>query len=417
MYSMRALRKVFLSAVLAVLVCAFAACGGDPDTLGDTNSSSIGNNGTVSSGSSGSSASNPGGDSSSSASNMSGGSNSSDSNPSDGSSSSAATYTVTFNKNGGTTEASPTTKTVTYPATTVDALPTEPTRTGYAFTGWTTAAVGGTAFTADTPVTESITVYAQWTQLPTNSYIVTFNRNGGTTDASPRTKAVIAPATTVGTLPAPPAQTGYTFAGWNTAANGGGTAFTASTPVTANITVYAQWTANIYTVTFNKNGGDIEASPTTKTVTYPATTIDALPTPPTRAGYTFQRWTTTATGGNWFTATTTVTASITVYAQWGKNYTFTFDKNGGDTEANPTTITMVRSREHGRHIACGTDASGLYLYGLEHCGQWRRYVVLLKHHGKREYHGIRAVDAGERCHDTYSIRHVYNGQSDDRGEP
>jgi uncharacterized repeat protein (TIGR02543 family) len=46
----------------------------------------------------------------------------------------------------------------------------------------------------------------------------------------------------VGALPTPPTKPCYTFSGWYTATHGGGTPFTASTPVTANITVYAQWT-------------------------------------------------------------------------------------------------------------------------------------------------------------------------------
>jgi uncharacterized repeat protein (TIGR02543 family) len=90
--------------------------------------------------------------------------------------------------------------------------------------------------------------------------------------------------------------------------------------VSAIITVYAQWTAKIYTVTFNKNNttsGSTEASPATKTVTVPATTINALPTAPTRTGYTFTGWNTQSNGlGTPFVQTTTVSASITVYAQW-----------------------------------------------------------------------------------------------------
>ncbi|MDR1868202.1 MAG: InlB B-repeat-containing protein [Treponema sp.] len=76
----------------------------------------------------------------------------------------STTFTVTFDKNEGTTDADPTTKTVTAPATTVDALPTPPARTDYLFDGWNTQANGeGEAFTADNVVTASITVYAQWT--------------------------------------------------------------------------------------------------------------------------------------------------------------------------------------------------------------------------------------------------------------
>jgi len=76
-------------------------------------------------------------------------------------------YTVTFDKNNGTTEASPGTKKVTNPATTVDSLPTPPDRTDYTFNGWNTKENGtGDSFTADTKVTGDITVYAQWTPKP-----------------------------------------------------------------------------------------------------------------------------------------------------------------------------------------------------------------------------------------------------------
>jgi len=62
-------------------------------------------------------------------------------------------------------------------------------------------------------------------------YTVTFDKNGGTTDASPTTQSVLAGGTV--TLPTAPTRYGYTFSAWNTAAGGGGTAFTASTTVNA----------------------------------------------------------------------------------------------------------------------------------------------------------------------------------------
>ena len=90
---------------------------------------------------------------------------------------------------------------------------------------------------ADTTVT--IAAY----NSPT-TYTVTFDKNGGDTEANPQTKTVTSPATTVGTLPAPPTKSGYTFTGWNRQANGSGTAFMAVTTVTGDITVYAQWRYN-----------------------------------------------------------------------------------------------------------------------------------------------------------------------------
>ncbi len=104
----------------------------------------------------------------------------------------AATCTVTFNKNGGDTEASPTTKTVVS-GETVDALPTAPTRSGYSFTGWNTASDGsGASFTAVVKVKSDITLYAQWSKNSDTG-------NGGVSGGSTTTTS---PVTTVNGLTA-----------------------------------------------------------------------------------------------------------------------------------------------------------------------------------------------------------------------
>jgi uncharacterized repeat protein (TIGR02543 family) len=227
----------------------------------------------------------------------------------------SAEYTVTFDKNGGDTEANPTSKTVIYPATTVGTLPAPPTRSGYTFDSWNTQSNGlGTSFTDSTTVSADITVYAQWTA---NSYTVTFKLNDGT-ETVYATKTVTTPATTIGAadFPADPSRSGYTFASWNTQPNGSGTPFTATTSVSGDITVYAQWTANSYTVTFKLND-DTGNNHVVKTVTSPATTVTDFPADPTRSGYTFASWNTQPNGsGTSFTDSTTVSANITVYAQW-----------------------------------------------------------------------------------------------------
>lgn len=73
---------------------------------------------------------------------------------------------VVFDKNGGDTEASPSVMMqdkIEGAVNHFDLPTTEPTRSGYIFTGWNTKADGsGDAFTAETNVTESLTVYAQW---------------------------------------------------------------------------------------------------------------------------------------------------------------------------------------------------------------------------------------------------------------
>jgi uncharacterized repeat protein (TIGR02543 family) len=73
----------------------------------------------------------------------------------------------------------------------------------------------------------------------------------------------------------------------------------------------------LYTVTFNADGGSPATQ--TKTVTSGSSVGSSnMPSTPTKSGYSFGGWyTSTGGGGSQFTATTTVTGNITVYAQWG----------------------------------------------------------------------------------------------------
>jgi len=127
-------------------------------------------------------------------------------------------------------------------------------------TGWSNVGTNSPSFTLPTATAGTTYYYVEVTNTSTGSatkitcgpaavvvnpvYTVTFNKNNtttGSTDASPATKSVIYPATHIDALPTPSTRTPFTFEGWNTQADGKGTVFTASTPVTANITVYAQW--------------------------------------------------------------------------------------------------------------------------------------------------------------------------------
>ena len=94
----------------------------------------------------------------------------------------------------------------------------------------------------------------------------------------------VLPSGTLATRPDAPAATpGYTFGGWNKA---DGTAWDyASDKVTDNITLYAKWAANTYTITFDTAGGS-EIAP----ITQDYGTNIAAPADPTREGYTFIGW-------------------------------------------------------------------------------------------------------------------------------
>ena len=134
----------------------------------------------------------------------------------------------------------------------------------------------------------------------------------------------VLPSGTLATRPDAPAATpGYTFGGWNKA---DGTAWDyASDKVTDNITLYAKWAANTYTITFDTAGGS-EIAP----ITQDYGTVITAPEAPTREGYTFTGW-------DREIPKTMPAENMTVTAQWKINqYTITFDTNGG-SEIAPIT--------------------------------------------------------------------------------
>ncbi len=221
----------------------------------------------------------------------------------------AISYTIAYNLDNGTNGSSPATSyTVASPAI---KLPI-PVKTGCVFGGWFTNS--GLTGNADSLIPAGSTgnkeYWVKWLPI----YTVSFDAQGAT---NPAGLQVVPPKNTLDSLPTTPTKTGYTFAGWYTAANGGGTAFTATTVVTTNLLVYAKWIPQTFTVSFDGQGG---STPANIDVVNPATTVGSLPATPLRAGYTFVGWFTAPSGGGTaFTATTTVTASLTVYAQWNAN--------------------------------------------------------------------------------------------------
>jgi len=239
---------------------------------------------------------------------------------------------VTFDGQGAQIAPAPSSVTVTAPATTVASLPAAPQRAGYAFQGWWTAPEsGGEAFTATTEVTESITVYARWTQTTTYP-IVVFDSQGAETIANPFYIIVAPPATTTSSLPTPPIRSGYDFAGWWTAPGGAGAEFTASTTVTAGVTVYASWTPIPHFVYFNDNGSesgwmDAQAIMEGQTAALAANAYG-------RSGFRFGGWATSSDGPAVYqdgAAFTMGTENVTLYPTW----TWTGPSNAAELESWP----------------------------------------------------------------------------------
>lgn len=199
-----------------------------------------------------------------------------------------------------------------------------PVRPGYIFDGWFTDA------TFKTPVekltmTQDYTIYAKWTkeetEKPLKTYTVTFDSQGGSDVESVKVKEG-----TVAELPTPTYE-GHTFEGWFTEPEGG--TCLVSLKVSANMTLYAQWTKDSEpvvktTITFDYNDG---TNATRKITATAGTELTTLPIA-ARHGYIFDGWFDTPENGEGEAYEIYVVGDepATLYAHW------TTDKNASDDD-------------------------------------------------------------------------------------
>lgn len=243
------------------------------------------------------------------------------------------TYTVVFDKNEvagkSAVEGSTASMTVKYDET-VMLTKNGYTRTGYTWKGWDTdkdkdpdqsttyddqAYIQNLSETIDSEgnysVKSSVTLYAIW---KVNTYNVQYFGNAVGVTGSMSVQTVNYDETSE-VLANGFRRYGYTFAGWNSQANGKGTAYAAGDEIknlvstaNGNFPLYAQWKANDYTVRYDLNDGvhgtDPEANPSSyddKIVQWNSRGLTSGKTP-TRPGYTFSGWvkkgTSTSVGTN-----------------------------------------------------------------------------------------------------------------------
>jgi uncharacterized repeat protein (TIGR02543 family) len=193
-------------------------------------------------------------------------------------------------------------------------------------------------------------------------YTVTFNADGGTPAAS--TAQTISGGTV--SLPASnPVKAEYAFGGWYTAANGGGSAFTAATPVTTDITVYARWlSSNANLGSLSLSAGTLSpafsAATTAYTVLVPATTSSVtLSAAAADAGATVSPaspYTVTLSANS-----TPVTFTVTAANGDAKTYTVTVNKTTATNAANVVIaildeiIDLTRSTENDLSVETGNS--------------------------------------------------------------
>ena len=255
------------------------------------------------------------------------------------------TYTVTFDMQGGSDG------TQSISATYTQAMPnvTPPKREGYAFGGYYdkpngTGAryydINGLAYGSyDKPY--DATLYAKWTP---NNYTVTLDAMGGTNSGT--YTAVYGEEMPSITLPE---RKGYTFLGYFTETGGQGKKYYNADGTSARVydkadglMLYAAWSVNSYTVTFDMWGGKGGTASTTAVYDEKMPSI----TPPTREGYTFGGYFESEFGGTQYyyangegAKAYDTDGAITLYAKWAANtYDVVLNAQGG---SGGSTVTAV----------------------------------------------------------------------------
>ncbi|BDR54058.1 hypothetical protein KIMH_01690 [Bombiscardovia apis] len=256
------------------------------------------------------------------------------------------TYTATFYANDGTGRSASTSATYNSYLSTSSA-PTY-TRNSYRLVGWATSS------TASVPdwnfntsrITGNTSLYAVWKQQAT----VTFDAGGGSVVPS-RTVDIGMP---VGSGVSNPSRQGYSFDYWATSS---GTRWNlAADPVNSDMTLYAKWKGDLYTVHFDSNGGT-STQPDVQVhfgETIPNTNGPAAPAHPAdRPAKRFLGWykSPSGAGSAWnfaFDRLSDLSASkeFTLYARWSEQRTVTFDPDQGNlAPAMPSASVVVNDGE------------------------------------------------------------------------
>ena len=242
----------------------------------------------------------------------------------------AATYTVSYNANGGSGAPASQTKTEKIGLTLSTVIPV---RTGYEFLGWSrnstatspTFVAGGT-YSDDA----NISLYAVWKR---RTYDVVYIANGGSGAPSAQTKTYGINLTLSSTQPT---RNGFTFLGWGLSSTATTESYSPGGTFTGNypMTLYAVWQKNpeTYTIKYDANGGTGAPASQTKTENVDLTLSSTVPT---KAYHTFLGWakTSTSTSVSYVAGDTyKENSAATLYAVWlysPDSYTVRYNANGG----------------------------------------------------------------------------------------
>ena len=233
------------------------------------------------------------------------------------------TGTVTFETNGGSNI-----EPITQEYGTVLNAPEDPVRDHYTFAGWYSDEALQNEYVFSTMPDIDFTLYAKWEAV---EYSITYVLNGGENGLNPDVYTVesafdFAPAT----------KTGHTFVAWYTLPD-----FT-SAPVSSiaagtfgDMTLYANYSINSYTISFDSAGGSAVTS-----ITQEYNTAVSAPAAPSRNGYSFNGWLTDE--GEAFVFDRIPAYDVALTADWEIiEYTITYNLGGGVNDpSNPDYYTI-----------------------------------------------------------------------------
>ncbi|WP_052059842.1 InlB B-repeat-containing protein [Lysinibacillus fusiformis] len=220
----------------------------------------------------------------------------------------------------------------------------EPTKAGYTFEGWYTDAGYTQTYDFNSVITEATTIYAKWNA---QMHTVSFEVDGG----SAVSNQSVAHGGKAMMPEIEPTKAGYTFGGWYTDA-GRTQAYDFTSVITKATTIYAKWNAQMYTVSFEVDGGSAIAN---QSVAHGGkATMPQVE--PTKAGYTFGGWYTDAGHTQVYDFNSNISGNITIYAKWNAQmHTVSFEVDGGSAIANQTVA-------HGEKASAPTPAKVGYTF-------------------------------------------------------
>lgn len=225
--------------------------------------------------------------------------------------------------------------------------PTDPLRKGYSFTGWFTAAEEGEQITEfPLAVTKDTSLYARWDPMV---FTIHFDAGSGATNVQDDIY-ITYPTTKLGNRTIEtPVLADHDFKGWFTtdqyaASFDGSTEFVDLADGNGLVIVYAKWAARLKVIFDPHSGGWSGDTVPREVPAVQGQSLESLPPNPGKDGYVFLEWNRSQDGtGGVFTAATVIgdAAAFTVYAQWGKILTITFDPDGGNWSGDSTPRTAV----------------------------------------------------------------------------